>query len=499
MVVACSDQNASARPSPPATAPSVGPANTCGAETFCGGVHGGAAEARAGATQPGGGEGDGRRRSTARQAAGIARPGGRTAGRRRRMPPERGARGGVALRSGQTIGFVLDWLVAPRGGRRPALAAPRRLAASPSQAGRSPSTWVTAVGSRGRRSGLAPRAAALRGLLPLEVLGRVRRLGPVGGAHARARRRQETGREKRGEHAPLDPDGGARVRDGGLVEQPPDQQQLAPSRRPAMITRPSPPGRWKPCAARAPRPERARRGDQQDGRLDEREHLQRRQVRAHRHGRRPLRTKNDFSYHGSSSVKASASGGAACDPHRRGAAARSGARPASSRRRARVAPPSMPRPPRPECTPVTRSGCPRPRAAARARRLEPLEVAVDQRADREEQLAQGVEDLPRQLGRDRLAGEVEQRAALQVGDAGPGRGGASPPRGGTPAGRRHARAPRRLPVGLAHEPVGLGVRLVEGLAQAARARAHSPANRTTSAPSSNDADAGRSGASAAAA
>ena len=149
---------------------------------------------------------------------------------------------------------------------------------SPSQPGGSRSTSVTAVDLRARRR----RGAALgpRRPLPAGVVGRrVRRLGAVRGADARAGRGQHAGDEQRDEHAPLDPDVRGLVVDVGLVEQPPHEQRDRPAAgdhdHRAVAAR-----EMERLALR-PRPHEVEHagGHQQDGGLDEREDPERGQVR----------------------------------------------------------------------------------------------------------------------------------------------------------------------------------------------------------------------------
>ena len=103
--------------------------------------------------------------------------------------------------------------------------------ASPSHDGRSRSISVTAVASRGRRSGARSRSRRGGGD-PVDVVGRrVRRLGRVQRSHARARDDQRPRREHRAEDPPLDAHRRARALDVGLVEQPPDEQQHRPAAR----------------------------------------------------------------------------------------------------------------------------------------------------------------------------------------------------------------------------------------------------------------------------
>ena len=99
---------------------------------------------------------------------------------------------------------------------------------------RPPAEGLRDGGGLDRLARLVARAALRRRRPhpPDVVGGRIGRLRAVRGAHARARGRQQPRGEEGREEAPLDPDRVARPADGGLVEQPPQQQQRAPSRRP---------------------------------------------------------------------------------------------------------------------------------------------------------------------------------------------------------------------------------------------------------------------------
>ena len=116
------------------------------------------------------------------------------------------------------------------GGRRPARRLGRR---RPPTRGRSRSTSVTAVA---RAGGGRRRARARRrsGALPVDLVGgRVRRLGPVRGAHARARGDQRAGGQQRDEDPPLDADRRARRRRCRACRTAARRAAAAPSRRPA--------------------------------------------------------------------------------------------------------------------------------------------------------------------------------------------------------------------------------------------------------------------------
>ena len=178
------------------------------------------------------------------------------------------------LRTGGRAAAALRRLVGLSRGRS---ARPGASGGSPSQAGgRSRSTCVTSVCSRGRPLARA-RARARSRHLPRGLLRRrVGRLGPARGAHARAGGHERGGGEQREEDAPLDADGRGPLVDVGLVEQPPDDQRERPragGRDDEAVA-----ARQVEGLALRPRPdeEQHRERDQQDRRLDPGEDLQRR-------------------------------------------------------------------------------------------------------------------------------------------------------------------------------------------------------------------------------
>ena len=127
---------------------------------------------------------------------------------------------------------------------------------------------------------------------------------------------------------------------------------------------------------------------------------------------------------------------------------------------------------------ISRAGCPRPRAGAGAFGVaELLQVPVDHRAHREQQVAHRLGELARELGRHRAAQRVQQRdQRLQVGHAARGRR----RRRGSPSRAAARPAPRRLlapGAGLLDEPLRRGVGVVEMRAHGPRRGASSVGRR----------------------
>ena len=333
--------------------------------------------------------------------------------------------------------------------RRAASSAPeasRR--ASPSQAGRSRSTSVTAVASRGRRSGVRSRSR-LRRRAPSR--GR-RRPGSAARARApRARARPRRSARPRRATRRRSPTGcrssPPRALDVGLVEQPPDEQQHGPAAgehdRDAVAAR-----QVEALLLRArPDEEQHGDGDEQDRGLDEREDPER---RARWPGRPCRPAKNVFWYQGSTSESASAS-----------AAARGQLQLLrQSREIARAR--------------LIGSGCPPPRARARGglsrRSIEKSSTArsasSSSRSASASWRASSGGSVPRSA-----VDEREQRA--ESGNARRRRPAPLPSRWAASRPPRRARPPRPR-VRLAHQPLGRLVGLAVGLSHARTPRAASP-------------------------
>ena len=249
---------------------------------------------------------------------------------------------------------------------------------------------MTAVGVARLARSLARRRGARRGRLPVEVLGRVRRLGPVRGAHARPRGDQRRRRGQRDDEAPLDADGRARRRRRRAGRTRARPAAGPPSRRRAEITSPSPPGRWNALAlASAPRQEQHAGGHEQDRRLDEREDAERAQ--ALRHERAASLRDEGLLIPGQRHRE---------DEHDRGDRGHAllGRDLPDALRRLGTTPES-----------VRRSGCPPPSPTPAAAGLEAVDRVVQHRAQRDQQLAQRLRELAREVGRQRAARELEQR------------------------------------------------------------------------------------------
>ena len=235
----------------------------------------------------------------------------------------------------------------------------------------------------------------------------------------------------------------------------------APSRRPAMIATPSPPGRWKRLALRArPDQEQHGAGDQQDRRLDEREDAERGQVALH-----DLRA---FAERTTSGTRAGT--------------ARPRARPRRCPRcAARAAAPEGVSRTLTGAKSLTRSGCPPRRAAARRRRPGARCTSRARRAGRAAARA-----ARRRAGAASSGGTTPRSDSTSAVSAERSNaGGVRLLAGRAPAARRDAAAARRL-LGRAPAPRASAARP----RRRPRGRAQPSSNPTTSEPSASVADVG---------
>ena len=255
---------------------------------------------------------------------------------------------------------------------------------SPSQPGRSPSTSVTAADSRGRRSrgsrggraGRAGRSQPTSSAAGFGGSGRwaARTRAPVAASTPAARSAANMPHWIPTVAPGSDTDGLSKSR----------QTRSSTAHPPAaMITVPSPPGRWKPLRwPRAQTRNSTPSATSSTAASTNENTWSAERLAVADTGRRPLSTKKDFSYHGSSTVRAStaAAAPACCSSGARPRSPRTplnAARPAGRRRwperaarpLACGAPPDRPcarPPPSAQCMRrVSRSVCPRPGPARR--------------------------------------------------------------------------------------------------------------------------------------